>query len=81
MTSSQSLIMGIFKIPTRPPISERGGTYLVLKSKCDKSTLAPYGSITYDRKRGDMLEWDNEDEFLVWLAAEETKNTIKLKSY
>ena len=41
----------------------------------------PYGSITYDRKRGDMLIWDNEDEFLVWLAAEETKNTIKLKSY
>ena len=78
MTSAQPPTMGIFEIPTGPPITERGGTYLVSKSKRGKSTSAPYGSITYNRKRGDMLEWDNEDEFLVWLAAEETKNTIKL---
>ena len=47
--------MGIFEIPTGPPITKRGGTYLVSKSKHSKSTLAPYGSITYDRKRGDIV--------------------------
>ncbi|KAI9437107.1 hypothetical protein BJY52DRAFT_1196649 [Lactarius psammicola] len=41
--------------------------------------MPPYGSITYDHKRGEMtLEWANEDEFLVWLAAKEHEKTIKL---
>jgi len=40
--------------------------------------MPPYGSITYDCKKGEMpLEWSNKDKFLVWLAAKEHKKTIK----
>ena len=42
-------------------------------------TKSPYGSIVYDCEKGTMpLEWENEDAFLVWLAAEEHKNVIQL---
>ena len=74
--------MPSFEIPTGPSISERGTTYLVSDAKLRRgkrpTTTAPYGSITYDREKGTMpLEWENEDEFLVWLAAEEHMKTIK----
>jgi len=72
--------MAIFDIPIGPPITETGCTYLVSEAKVRRRkgpTSAPYGSITYDRKKGDMLEWENEDEFLVWLAAEEYRSTFK----
>jgi hypothetical protein len=75
--------MPTFEIPTGPSITKRGTTYLVSQAKmcCGKraTTDAPYGSITYDREKGRMpLEWENEDKFLVWLAAEEHVQTIKL---
>jgi hypothetical protein len=75
--------MPTFEIPTGPSISERGTTYLVSDTKlhCGKCTTtdAPYGSITYNWEKGRMpLEWENEDKFLVWLAAEEHVQMIKL---
>ncbi|KAH9009639.1 hypothetical protein EDB84DRAFT_1245003, partial [Lactarius hengduanensis] len=43
------------------------------------ATSHRYGSITHDRKRGKMtLEWANEEDFLAWLAAEESDQTIEL---
>ena len=74
--------MASFDIPSGPPITERGCTYLVSEAKVHRgkcpTTMPPYGSITYDHKKGEMpLEWSNEDEFLVWLAAEEHEKTIK----
>jgi hypothetical protein len=67
--------MPTFEIPTGPSITERGTTYLVSQAKmCHgkrATTDAPYGSITYNQEKGRMpLEWENEDKFLVWLAAE-----------
>ncbi|KAH9045983.1 hypothetical protein EDB84DRAFT_1435760 [Lactarius hengduanensis] len=74
--------MPTFDIPTGPSITERGHDYLVSDAKVRRrkhAIMKPlYGSITYDRKKGEMsLEWANEDEFRTWLAAEEDKNTIK----
>lgn len=74
--------MPSFEIPTGPSISKRGTTYLVsdVKLCCGKhpTITAPYGSITYDHKKGTMpLDWENEDKFLVCLAAEEHVKTIK----
>ncbi len=81
-TSSQSPTMPTFEIPTGPSITERGHSYLVSDAKLRRSkcpvTKPPYGSIMYDHEKGEMsLDWANEDEFLVWLAAKEHKNTIK----
>jgi hypothetical protein len=75
--------MPTFEILTGPSISERGMTYLVSDAKLHRgkhtTTDAPYGSITYNQEKGRMpLEWENEDKFLVWLAAEEHVQTIKL---
>ena len=74
--------MASFDIPSGPPITERGCTYLVFEAKVHHgkhpTTMPPYGSITYDCKKGEMpLEWSNKDKFLVWLAAKEHKKTIK----
>jgi len=74
--------MPSFDIPLGPPITERGCTYLVSEVKVCHSKhptpMPPYGSITYDREKGEMpLKWVSENKFLVWLAAKENKNTIK----
>jgi hypothetical protein len=73
--------MSTFEIPTGPSITERGHTYLVSEAKVRRGkraiTKPPYGSLRYDREKGELpLEWVNEDEFRVWLAAEEQKKTI-----
>jgi hypothetical protein len=71
-------IIPTFNIPTGP---ERGITCLVPKAnmRCGKCPVKPpYGSLTYDREKGEMLEWPNEDEFLAWLAAEEQGKAIQL---
>jgi len=74
--------MPSFDIPLSPPITERGCTYLMSKvkvchGKCP-TPMPPYGSITYNCKKGEMpLEWVSKNKFLVWLAAKENKNTIK----
>ena len=75
--------MATFKIPIDPPITKRKSTCLMFKAHVRHRNCAiiklPYGSIAYDCKKGTMsLEWENEDAFLVWLAAEEHKNVIQL---
>ena len=74
--------MQTFEIPTGPSITKMGGLHLLLEAKvCPHKrpvTRPLYGSITYDQQKGVMpLEWANEQEFLAWLTAEETENTIK----
>ena len=75
--------MPIFDIPIGPSLPERGSTCLVSEahgSRNKRPVRKPaYGSITYDREKGNMpLEWPNEDEFRAWLAAEQKEKGIKL---
>ena len=78
--------MPTLEIPTGPPIMENN-TYLHPErvQKCKACCAAvpikkpQYGSLKYDRSKGEMTyEWSNEDEFRVWLAAEESKKSIEL---
>lgn len=81
ISSSQSPHMPTFEIPTAPSFPERGCLVSephARRRKC-AVTKSPYGSMAYDREKGTMpLEWENEDEFLGWLAAEEHENTFQL---
>ena len=75
--------MATFDIPIGPSISERGTTCLMSGAKPAKVRCPVrkpvYGSITYDREKGNMpLEWPNEDGFRIWLAAEEQDKVIHL---
>ncbi|KAH9020705.1 hypothetical protein EDB84DRAFT_1565608 [Lactarius hengduanensis] len=72
-----------FEIPVGPTITENLHTFRTPGSNRqlteDPATSHRYGSITHDRKRGKMtLEWANEEDFLAWLAAEESDQTIEL---
>ena len=71
--------MCTFEIPTGPSVSENKLTYSSQKQKA-RCALAPKrGSITYDREKGGMTrEWADHDEFLAWLAAEQTEKAIEL---
>ena len=73
--------MSTFNIPTGPPITECGVTCLVPEVNVGngrRPAKPRYGSLTYDRQKGDMMEWPNEDKFLAWLSAEEQQKAIKL---
>ena len=72
--------MSVLSIPTGPPISENK-CVRKRKSPCAKGPLMSWcvGSITYDREKGGMThQWDNEQEFLAWHAAEESNKVIEL---
>ena len=74
--------MPTFQILSSPPITKNSATCLMPKGKMRPGNCPAkprYGSLTYDRQKGDMkLEWPNEDEFQAWLVAEEQEKTIKL---
>ncbi|KAH8980191.1 hypothetical protein EDB92DRAFT_1820639 [Lactarius akahatsu] len=72
-----------FEIPVGPPITENLCTFQTPGSNRqlteDPAMSHWYGSTTHDWKRGKMtLEWANEEDFLAWLAAEESDQTIEL---
>ena len=72
--------MSTLSIPTGPPISENR-RICKRKSPCAEDLLTTWhiGSITYDRKKAGMThEWDNDQQFLAWLAAEESNKAIEL---
>ncbi len=75
--------MPTFEIPTGPTITQTNLTYHgpreeVRCTKCCITTMQ-WGSMAYDHEKGGMtLEWANEEEFLAWLAAEESEETIGL---
>ena len=71
--------MRTFEIPTGPSVSENKLTYSSQKQKARCTPAPKRGSITYDRKKGGMTrEWADHDEFLAWLAAEQTEKAIEL---
>lgn len=74
--------MPTFDIPTGPPMTQKDTTYHIpgVTACCSKSgTTAWRGSLAYDCKKGGMThEWNNEDDFWAWLAAEESSNSIEL---
>jgi hypothetical protein len=75
------LTMPTFQILTSPPITKRGATCLVPDVKMCRGKhppKLPYGSLTYNCQKGDMLEWLNEDGFQEWLTTEEQQKMIKL---
>ncbi|KAH9014443.1 hypothetical protein EDB85DRAFT_2157411 [Lactarius pseudohatsudake] len=74
--------MPTFEIPTCPPIAESGRASFASEPRVrrgERAAVKPlYGSITYDRQKGEMpFEWDNKNTFLAWLAAEERDKAIK----
>jgi hypothetical protein len=73
------LTMPDFDIPTGPPASKNTLTYSSQKQKAPCAPAPKRGSITYDCKKGGMTrEWVDHDEFLAWLAAEQTDKAIEL---
>ena len=66
-----------------PPIAENLWTYRTPGANKrldeDPATSLRYGSISHNRKHRKMeQEWENEESFLTWLAAEEAKHSIEL---
>lgn len=75
--------MPTFEIAIRPPIAENLRTYWTPGADRhlaeDPATTLRYRSITHDRKCGKMSsKWKNEQSFLEWLAAKESKHSIEL---
>lgn len=77
------ITMPTFDIAVGPSVAENLRTYRTPKidrrQTEDPATTLRCGSITHDRKRGNMpLEWSNEEDFRTWLAAEESEHAIEL---
>ena len=75
--------MPTFEIPTGPAITQTNLAYHGPREEVRRTkrciTTMRRGSMAYDREKGGMmLEWANEEEFLAWLAAEESEKTIGL---
>ena len=75
--------MPTFEIAIRPPIAENLRTYWTPGADRhlaeDPATMLRYRSITHDRKCEKMSsKWKNEQSFLEWLAAKESKHSIEL---
>ena len=73
----------MFEIAVGPPIAENLRTYRTPGANKhldeDPATSLRNGSISHDRKRRKMeREWENEESFLAWLAAEGAKHSIEL---
>ena len=73
----------MFEIAVGPPIAENLQMYRTPGANKrldeDPATSLRYGSISHDQKRRKMeREWENEESFLVWLAAEGAKHSIEL---
>ena len=75
--------MPTFDIPTGPAISQGNLAYNVPREEARHAkrrlTAPRKGSLTYDREKARMTyKWDNNDVFLVWLAAEQSAKSIEL---
>ena len=83
LTHRHWMKMLMFEIAVGPPIAENLRTYRTPSTDRrlaeDPATTLRYGSIVHDRKHRKMSsKWKNEQSFLEWLAAKESKHSIEL---
>jgi hypothetical protein len=75
--------MPTFDIPTGPAITQGSLTYNVAREEACRAkrriTTPRKGSLAYDREKAGMTyKWENTEEFLVWLATEQSAKSIEL---